>query len=300
MDNKDFCISLIKGMGKGIFIPDILLRLCNGDSGSAIFLSQCIYWTDKMGRPFYKSYADWEKDYYLSRKTLDRARNNLAGIVQTELRKTDGAPTLWYSVNWDNLFEAIGKLTDCDPANPFVPRVQMDLSGEYKSLTETTTETNNNYIYIEPEDENFSEDTTFSGIDQNGDPEINAFIRVFEQEMGKVVVPYSRIYELIKEFIAAGLSPEEYRKAIREQKAKGYTISTMESTRTFGLNFNKAKNKKSNAYQDANPTMQTFNANWNKHTRAEKIELLEYMRQYGTLSKEREEEAIRLGLLKDE
>ena len=73
---------------------------------------------------------------------------------------------------------------------------------------------------------------------------MNAYISVFEQEMGMRIMPYNKTLELIHKFIKAGLTPEEYRQSIREQKASGYTITRMESTENYALNFKKPKTGK--------------------------------------------------------
>jgi hypothetical protein len=127
-------IRRISGQTNILTIPRLYLDI-TGNHKSALFLSQCVYWSDKMGRPFYKSYKDWEEEIGLSRWDLDKARKECKDIVTTELIKANGAPTLHYDINWKALYEKIEGL-----ANGFASNSQMDLRETDKSLTETTAE----------------------------------------------------------------------------------------------------------------------------------------------------------------
>jgi len=127
-------IKRVSGQTNILTIPRIYMDI-TGNVKSALFLSQCVYWSDKMGRTFYKSYKEWEEEIGLTRWDIDIARKECKGIITTELRKANGAPTLHYTVEWDVLYEEIEKL-----ANGFARDSQMDLSDTSKSLTETTTE----------------------------------------------------------------------------------------------------------------------------------------------------------------
>lgn len=104
----------VAGQGNILTIPRVFIEIA-GDHESALFLSQCIYWYDKMGRPFYKTYQDWEQELGLSRYALDKARKNLAGIITTELKLTNGAPVLHYAVDYDAIEARINKITGSQP-----------------------------------------------------------------------------------------------------------------------------------------------------------------------------------------
>lgn len=139
------------------------------------------------------------------------------------------------------------------------------------------------------------------GFDEyvNGNPEMNAYISVFEQEMGKRIMPYSKVLELANKFKSAGLTPEEYRQAIREQKANGYTITRMESTENYALNFKKPK-RKNKIHKNSNPNLSNFGSYWNMQSREEKIAALKDMKAKGRLVPADEAEAIEVGLLEEE
>ena len=133
-------IKRVSGQTNILTIPRVYMDI-TGNIKSALFLSQCVYWADKMGRAFYKSHKDWENEIGLSRYDIDNARKECKGIVITKLRKANGSPTLHYAVDWKRLYEEIEKL-----ANGFAENSQMDLLETDKSLTETTTETTTDII----------------------------------------------------------------------------------------------------------------------------------------------------------
>ncbi len=87
-------------------IPRVFISLTQNDIWSAIFLSQCLYWSNRTHDGwFYKTAEDWEREIGISRRGLERARSTLKGIVQTELR---GMPAkTYYRVNEDALIDAL-------------------------------------------------------------------------------------------------------------------------------------------------------------------------------------------------
>jgi len=89
-------------------IPRIYIDIL-GNIKSALFLSRCIYWTGVLGEPFHKTYKEWEDDTGLSRVEIDTARRECEGLIITSLKKVDGTPILHYSIEWENLQEAIYK-----------------------------------------------------------------------------------------------------------------------------------------------------------------------------------------------
>lgn len=137
-----------------------------------------------------------------------------------------------------------------------------------------------------------------SGASDNGDPQVTAVVRTFEQETGKVVLLYPRMYEAVQKIIASGISMDDYASAIREQKAKGYTISGIESTVNFAVNYRKPKPKPKRALNDR-LKLDTFSDMWNKthNTLQEKKRMIKYQYDNGTLKPEQIDEAVELGLL---
>ena len=157
------------------------------------------------------------------------------------------------------------------------------------------------YISASAEKENDDineENNAGFGYFEAGDPEINNYLQVFQQELGKPIMAYAIDLEIIKKFIAAGLTPEEYRQAIREQKKTKYTVSTIKSTENFALNFKKPKHN--SRHKQANPNLSNFSGIWNSQSRDAKIRLLKDMKARGILEPGDELEAIEVGLLEEE
>ena len=158
MDNRDKVKKLIinfSGKDNVIPIPVIYIKLL-GDYHTAAFLNQLVYWSDKTKRTdgyFYKTYKEWHEELRLSRYQIDKSISKLKelGLIETALKKANGAPTLHYKLNTDKLSTWIcEKLT-----NGIAENSQMELRKTDKSLTETTTEitteiTNNNILSGNP------------------------------------------------------------------------------------------------------------------------------------------------------
>ena len=143
MDNRDKIKKLIinfSGKDNVIPIPVIYIKLL-GDYHTAAFLNQLVYWSDKTKRTdgyFYKTYKEWHEELRLSRYQIDKSISKLKelGLIETALKKANGAPTLHYKLNTDKLSTWIcEKLT-----NGIAENSQMELRKTDKSLTETTTE----------------------------------------------------------------------------------------------------------------------------------------------------------------
>jgi len=236
------------------------------------------------------------KSVYSSIKYLLGESGHDALLIATE---QPGAPTT-YKLNPD--FELIIEDTDANTTPDqckYYTTTGVNITPTKDSLN---TIKNNTHISASAE-KIFENPETLDdgGFDEyvNGNPEMNAYIKVFEQEMGKRIMPYSKVLELSNKFKLAGLTPEEYRQAIREQKANGYTITRMESTENYALNFKKPK-RKMKRYKDANPNLSNFGSYWNMQSREEKIAALKDMKVKGRLVPADEAEAIEVGLLEEE
>jgi hypothetical protein len=129
-------IKSISGQNNILTIPRIYIDLC-GNVKSALFLSQCVYWADKMGRRFYKTYADWQEEIGLTERELDAARKDCSAWVKTEVHRANGFPTLHYYVNMDTLIDALSTLCTKRKGQ----NVLNEKDKTYLTLTETTTET---------------------------------------------------------------------------------------------------------------------------------------------------------------
>lgn len=83
-----------------------------GSLDCAVFLSQVVYWTgrseDKDGW-FYKSYPEWEREICLSEYEVRKACRVLKekGVLETKLKKINGAPVVHYRLNEAAFSESI-------------------------------------------------------------------------------------------------------------------------------------------------------------------------------------------------
>ncbi|ATN02452.1 conserved phage C-terminal domain-containing protein [Staphylococcus capitis] len=153
MNNRDYISSIItqfSGQNNIIPIPVIYIEITE-DYHTAALLNQLIYWSDRTSRKdgyFYKSYKEWEEEIHLSKYQVMRATKKLKnmGIVETALKKANGAPTVHYKVDSKEISQWIVKKLH----NGKLRNSTMDSEETQQSLTEitteTTTETTNNNI----------------------------------------------------------------------------------------------------------------------------------------------------------
>lgn len=104
-------ISTFSGTERHITVPRVYLELL-GDFNTAAFLNQLIFWSDKTKRRdgfFYKTYAEWEDELFLSEYQVRRSSKNLRdlGLIETEVKRANGSPTVHYKVNMEKLSESI-------------------------------------------------------------------------------------------------------------------------------------------------------------------------------------------------
>lgn len=84
-------ISSFTGHNANYVIPKEFMRLLK-DSNSALILSQLVYWTGRQADPdgwIYKSYAEWEAEIFLSKKSIMTAIKRLKkfDLIETQVRK---------------------------------------------------------------------------------------------------------------------------------------------------------------------------------------------------------------------
>ncbi|HHV6154519.1 TPA: DnaD domain protein [Staphylococcus aureus] len=145
MNNRDYISSIISqfsGQNNVIPIPVIYLKITE-DYPSAALLNQLIYWSDRTNRKdgyFYKSYKEWEEEIHLSKYQVMRSIKKLKnlGMVETTLKKANGAPTVHYKVDSKVVSQWIVKFLN----NGKSTNLTMDSEETQESLTEITTETN--------------------------------------------------------------------------------------------------------------------------------------------------------------
>ena len=116
MGNYDDIKNLIyelSGQQNLVSIPVVYIEI-TGDLNTALLLNQMVFWSDKSKRKdgyFYKSYKEWEEEIHLSEYQVRRSIKILKelGVLDTELRRANGSPTLHFRVNIDKVSESILK-----------------------------------------------------------------------------------------------------------------------------------------------------------------------------------------------
>lgn len=141
--NRNYIASIItkfSGQSNVIPIPVIYLEITK-DYPTAALLNQMVYWSDRTKRNdgyFYKSYKEWEEELHLSKYQVRRSTDKLKelNIVETALKKANGAPTLHYKIDLNTLQDWIVKKLN----NGKLRNLTMDSEETQQSLTEITTE----------------------------------------------------------------------------------------------------------------------------------------------------------------
>ena len=155
-DKQDF-IDMIKsfmGQASILTIPKELIHYCEGDINSALLLSQLIYWQDKIKNKegwIYKTYKDWEDEICLNEYHIRKARKYLEskGILETQIKKANGNPTVHYKLNIENFSESF--LQNLKKRICNISR-NVPLNNEGTIIHKTTTETTTK---IKPDDKIF-------------------------------------------------------------------------------------------------------------------------------------------------
>lgn len=103
-------ITEFSGQQNVLTIPRIFIEHTRGSLAAALFLSRVLYWSMQCKDGwFYKSYAEWEKDISLSEYQVRQARNMLEidGLIETQRRRVNGDPILWYRLNEGAVLELV-------------------------------------------------------------------------------------------------------------------------------------------------------------------------------------------------
>lgn len=155
--NRETILKLIEdkeGFRNLIAVPRFFIDY-TGNLDSAIFLSQLLYWSDNSVRPdgaVYKKYEDWRKEIGLSEYEVKQSVKVLKkkNVLQTKLKKANGAPTLHYYLDLEKLSSSIKEFVPNDhlasgnPEEVNIPNysnLEMDCEETNDSLTETSTQT---------------------------------------------------------------------------------------------------------------------------------------------------------------
>ena len=141
-------ISTFSGTERHITVPRVYLEML-GDFNTAAFLNQLIFWSDKTKRRdgfFYKTYAEWEDELFLSEYQVRRSSKNLKdlGLIETEVKRANGSPTVHYKVNMEELSVSIlNKLKERNQTNlsfhDEVPKVSLTVDD---TVDEQTVDSN--------------------------------------------------------------------------------------------------------------------------------------------------------------
>lgn len=151
-----------------VLTTNIVFIQLTGRIEDAVFLSQLLYWSDRClrhDRWVWKSAREWKLELGLSRYQVAAIAKRLAalGIVETRLKKANGAPTTYYHVRADQLSSRIqsvvalmrtdGERDSENPLRPIATRPNieeianglpaertMDCGEPAQSITETTPE----------------------------------------------------------------------------------------------------------------------------------------------------------------
>lgn len=132
-------IKQISGQKNVITVPRLFVKI-TGDLNQAVFLSQCIYWSDKTARKdgfFYKTAAEFSDELGVTPRQVRYAAERLeeSGFITTEVHRANGSPTTHYRVNLDVVTASILQICNIEftqLSNPSDTNVN--------SLTEITTE----------------------------------------------------------------------------------------------------------------------------------------------------------------
>lgn len=216
-------IKQLSGQSNVLTIPRAYIGY-TGDVNAALVLSQLIYWCDKGSRNdgfIYKSYREWAIETGLSKHQINRATQILKskGIVETQLKKAEGAPTLHYRLDIDRFTRSFSE---------YVKKLEMDfrffnnpISKKAKSLTETTTE-------ITPKDDDDTSDDqkiVFDSFREN----IGEITPAIRAELKMAIVTYSSewVVEAIRETVFHG------------GRSLSYVLKTLDSWEKYGFKVDK-------------------------------------------------------------
>lgn len=125
------------GQSNILTVPVAFIRYA-GSLEAALLLSQILYWSDKTQDGwFYKTYKEWDEEIALGEYDVRKASKSLKekGILETRLKKANGAPTVHYRLKEGEFSESILQYLK----NPFFNNSRnLDSSKSEESLTKTT------------------------------------------------------------------------------------------------------------------------------------------------------------------
>lgn len=139
-------IRAISGQANVLTIPRIYIDLTKSHR-AALFLSQCVYWSDKTKDSdgwFYKTDAEWREELGLPRGGLDTALKACERWVEAAVRRVGPTPKSHYRVKLDLLVSDISDLLESDksdlPVSGISDSPENSKSTIHRLLTEITSE----------------------------------------------------------------------------------------------------------------------------------------------------------------
>lgn len=241
-------ISTFSGTERHITVPRVYLEML-GDFNTAAFLNQLIFWSDKTKRRdgfFYKTYAEWEDELFLSEYQVRRSSKNLRdlGLIETEVKRANGSPTVHYKVNMDELSVSI--------LNKLKERNQTNLSND--------TEVSSVSLTV---DDTVDEQTVDSN--KSGNPTRTPYKEIIDYLNEKTGRKYKHTAKLNRRVIKArmneGYTIEDFKTVIDKKTAKWIKDKKMEEflrpETLFGNKFDRYLNE-SNVAQNKSREVAEF------------------------------------------
>jgi hypothetical protein len=102
--------------GRTIAVHPVFLRL-TGSASASIFLSQAIYWQEKMPDFFYKTQSDWESEIFLKPDAQLSARKKLVSLGFLREKKAGIPAKTYYFVDLKTIAESIILLLEKEEQN---------------------------------------------------------------------------------------------------------------------------------------------------------------------------------------
>ena len=95
-----------------VVTTDVVFIRMTGNIEDAVFIAQLVYWSDRCARKdrwIWKSAVDWRRELGLSRCRVASIAKRLSelGLLETKLKKANGAPTTHYRIQTACLFSQI-------------------------------------------------------------------------------------------------------------------------------------------------------------------------------------------------
>jgi hypothetical protein len=148
MSNQAYIVKLIKeisGQANVLTIPRIYITLTKSHR-AALFLSQCVYWSDKSKDAegwFYKTYSQWKEEIGIPRGGIETASKAVGRWVEVKFARVNGHPKNHYRVNLDVLVSDISKVLESRTSKVLDSSTLEVLENSRLSYTEITTKITN-------------------------------------------------------------------------------------------------------------------------------------------------------------